>query len=337
MAKQKFYCQGVERASGRRVAVTLSADSKEAAVRIAKEHGVLVESVAPAGEQAPQPAAKRASAAERVVEGADEDVSGLLDSPDDEADGLDLDEEAAAKPTSLVAPATKSCPYCGERVLAVAIRCKHCGSYLAPEQPVVRQPVEPVEDLAPRAALPPRAWVGIAVVAGVIVIAAVVWQVFFNSPAPPAPAVPVATPVQPLPTPMQPAPPPEKPKPSPEEKAYAVKLAAFLDEWDATAKLLKTAPKADVCAKQCERLKTRYAAIPPPPKSAAWAAEAATASAQLLLLADALPLELVTQEAAAPFSGNDSGMKDACRRAATQIKGVVAPVRALIPPACLTP
>ena len=58
MAKQKFYCKGVERASGRRVAVTLSADNKESAIRIAKEHGVLVESVVPA--QEPRPAAAAA-------------------------------------------------------------------------------------------------------------------------------------------------------------------------------------------------------------------------------------------------------------------------------------
>ena len=62
MAKQKFYCKGVERASGRRVAVTLSADNKESAVRIAREHGVLVESVVPA--QEPKPAAGRPPAAE---------------------------------------------------------------------------------------------------------------------------------------------------------------------------------------------------------------------------------------------------------------------------------
>ena len=63
MAKQKFYCKGVERASGRRVAVTLSADNKESAIRIAMEHGVLVESVVPAqdaGPAAPRPPAARA-------------------------------------------------------------------------------------------------------------------------------------------------------------------------------------------------------------------------------------------------------------------------------------
>ena len=31
-------------------------------------------------------------------------------------------------------PQTKNCPYCGEEILAVATRCKHCGSDLAPGQ-----------------------------------------------------------------------------------------------------------------------------------------------------------------------------------------------------------
>lgn len=35
---------------------------------------------------------------------------------------------------------TKACPYCGEQVLAVAIKCKHCGSNLAgPAGPPVSQ------------------------------------------------------------------------------------------------------------------------------------------------------------------------------------------------------
>ncbi len=45
---------------------------------------------------------------------------------------------------------TKSCPYCGEEILAVAVKCKHCGSRLtAPPSPasqlpptIVQPPVE---------------------------------------------------------------------------------------------------------------------------------------------------------------------------------------------------
>jgi hypothetical protein len=31
---------------------------------------------------------------------------------------------------------TKACPYCGEQILAVAVKCKHCGSMLSGQQNV---------------------------------------------------------------------------------------------------------------------------------------------------------------------------------------------------------
>ncbi len=332
MAKQKFYCKGVERASGRRVAVTLAADNKESAVRIAKEHGVVVESVVPAPD--PRPAAGGPSAAERIAEGLDEDVSGLLDSSDDEAEGLDLAGEAAARPTSPAAPATKSCPYCGERVLAVAIRCKHCGSYLAEEQPAVRRPVP---DAAPRATMPPRAWVAIAAVAGIILIGGVLWKVFFNSPVAPAPAVPVATPAAPPPAPPK----PETPKPSADEKAYAVKLAAFLDGFDKATQLLEKAPKPDEFRKQHEALKKLYEAVPPPPSGVPWTQDAAASSKRLLDLADMLNSSLTTLDEAMKALGqsaaNSPESLEACRQAAAQMHGLSVTIRGLIPPACLTP
>lgn len=30
---------------------------------------------------------------------------------------------------------TKRCPYCGEEILAVAKKCKHCGEWLEPKEP----------------------------------------------------------------------------------------------------------------------------------------------------------------------------------------------------------
>jgi hypothetical protein len=47
-----------------------------------------------------------------------------------------------ANPAAVTArPPTKACPYCGEQILAVAVKCKHCQSMLAPNAPApVRTP-----------------------------------------------------------------------------------------------------------------------------------------------------------------------------------------------------
>jgi len=44
---------------------------------------------------------------------------------------------------------TKRCPYCGEEILAVAVKCKHCGSMLTTPPPLAPQP--------PPAIVPPPA------------------------------------------------------------------------------------------------------------------------------------------------------------------------------------
>ena len=43
----------------------------------------------------------------------------------------------------------KRCPYCGEEILAVAKKCKHCGEWLKQDSPdaSVVQPMQPNEDI----------------------------------------------------------------------------------------------------------------------------------------------------------------------------------------------
>ena len=162
MAKQKFQCKGVVRKTGQRVAVEVSAESKEAAIKIAAEHGVQVEQISLAQDvtqpspAAPktQPAQPRAAgpqqpkpAAPPADEDADESVDHLFESPDDDLDDLNLGDDpfrdnvnAPLAPSS--APAAKFCPYCGGQIPAAAVKCKHCHEVLTPsaqmEQALIR-------------------------------------------------------------------------------------------------------------------------------------------------------------------------------------------------------
>jgi hypothetical protein len=368
MGKQKFSCTGVLRSTGQRVAVTVSADNREAAIQIADKHGVAVENVMPMAEAAPtppkvaapaqpnrvgapaQPKAVEQKTVEKKVDTKrlDARIDDILSAEDDDLagglDDLDLgdDLDAAASPSS---PTTKACPYCGEQILAVAVKCKHCGSYVG-QKAEKTQPRQPEDDDAPSRGVPKRVWAivvaAVAVVVIVPVIIFVVWMMMFRpQPAPPVAPVPEPVAVSPPAAPVAP-PPAAKPQAyqaSPEEVAFAGKLTAFLDGCDELAKLLEKVPKMDQFNKQCETIKSRLAAIPPAPQGLSWASEAVTASKGMLDVLNATMLELTTLDAA--MESLHQTMKDSpeasqgCREAAERLRKPVADIRKLIPPACL--
>ena len=316
MAKQKFCCKGVMRKTGQRVSAVVSADNKETALKIANDHGVYVESLEIVRDSAP-------------IDD-DEDVMDHIDEIIKADD--DLDEELgdfADDAPSSASPSTKVCPFCAERILAVALKCKHCGTYLD-------EKARRISDMSK--------WLwGFGCGATVVFwICLIVFFLFIRdliAPKPPtAPPAPIASEPSDPPTPA-PRPTVEKPKPSADEIAYATKLAAFLDGVDETAKLLEGVPKPDEYLKQSEALKKRFEAIPPPP-DASWAKQTAASSRKILELANMLSYSLTTLEMAREALNQSSsemppGTREACRQAAEQVRQLVSTIRNLIPPECL--
>jgi len=180
MGKQKFCCKGVLRSTGQRASIMVSADNKEAAIQIANQHGVTVESVTPVAEGAPEPpkavvnripappkpvatrapeppkpVANRApiqpkpaltpapTAPKVAAKDLDACLDEILDAEDDLDNGpddFDLDDEPKIATTAPDPLATNACPYCCEQILAAAVKCKHCGSYVGEKAAKASQP-----------------------------------------------------------------------------------------------------------------------------------------------------------------------------------------------------
>ena len=317
MAKQKFCCKGVVRKTGQRVSAVVSADNKETAIKIANDHGVYVESLDIVRDSAP------------VVDEVDlmDRIDEIIKADDDDL-GDEFDDFADDAPTPPL-PSTKICQYCGERILAVALKCKHCGTYLDKK---TRQKSDTSKWL----------WVfggGAAVV--FIVGLIVILLLLRDQSAPESPTMPPAPIVSEPSVPPTPAPQPtvEKPKPTADEIAYATKLAAFLDGVDETARLLEEVPKPDEYLKQSAALKKRFEAIPPPP-GASWTEQTAASSRKILDLVNMLNYSLTTLDLARealslPSGEMPPGTREACHQAAEQMHRLVSTIRNLIPPECL--
>lgn len=71
-------------------------------------------------------------------------LTAIFEDSEEDVEQLQVNDNAVEAVSSIQvqepAEATKKCPYCGETILAVAIKCKHCGEWL-PEEKIVATPI----------------------------------------------------------------------------------------------------------------------------------------------------------------------------------------------------
>lgn len=325
MAKRKFRCVGIVRKSGKRVSAEITAENEPAARKIAEQNGIVIDSltvISPVVAELLEPEDPEVmDRIDEIIRADGDELEGYLDDIGDEL-----------RPP--VEPATKACPFCGERILAVARKCKHCGTLLSNKTPSGKSSSKLIWWIIAGIILVPFLF---------IILLALLWFMSSATPeAPPMPPIPELSdtfePQAPAPMPV-PTPEAVKPEVTDEEIVYAEKLSEFLDGVEEMASMLEKVPKSEECTKQFNALKARFDALPPPP-DAAWAGDTVAWSRGIIDLASMLPYSMTTLEAAMEAlnqSSSDSPeMQAACKQAADQIRQLAANIKKTIPPECLT-
>ena len=300
------------------------AENEPAARKIAEQNGIVIDSltvISPVVAELLEPEDPEVmDRIDEIIRADGEELEGYLDDIGDEL-----------RPP--VEPAMKACPFCGERILAVARKCKHCGTLLSNKTPSGKSSSKLIW------------WIIAGIILVPLILIALLVLVFrlWASSSEPLSMLPIPEfsntyePQAPAPVP---APTPEavKPEVTDAEIVYAVKLSEFLDGVEEMAAMLEKMPKSEECTKQFNALKARFDALPPPP-DAAWAGDTVAWSRGIIDLASMLPYSMTTLEATMEAlnqkPGDNPEMRAACKQAADQIRQLAAKIKNSIPPKCL--